>query len=75
MKKLILSLGVFAISISAFPCGGSWNACGGDDVADMIGDISQNCGAGTVTTIVDICNGGNTYIVEMGFEGPNSSGG
>jgi hypothetical protein len=75
MKKVILSLGLFALSISAFPCSGTWNACGGNDVADMIEDIAKNCGEGT-TTIVDICSqNGDIYIVEMSFAGPNSSGG
>jgi hypothetical protein len=74
MKKVILSLGLFVLSISAFPCGTSWNACGADDVVAMIEDIMQNCGPGT-TTIVDLCDNNHEYIVVMGFAGPNSSGG
>jgi hypothetical protein len=74
MKKIILSLGLFALSISAFPCDTEWNACGADDVVAMIEDIQLNCGAGTVTTIIDLCDGGHEYIVEMGITDPNSGG-
>ncbi|MHA7131236.1 hypothetical protein [Algoriphagus namhaensis] len=76
MRKIILTLGLVAVSFAAFPCGTTWNACGAQDIADMIEDISLNCGEGTITTIVDICSTPNhVVIVEMGFAGPNSSGG
>jgi hypothetical protein len=57
MKKVILILGLLAFSIAAFPCEGIWNACGAQDIQDMVIDAMSNCGPGSQFTIVDLCDG------------------
>ena len=56
---------LFALSFSAFPCSGTWNACGGQDVADMIDDAILNCSPGSSFTIVDLCDNNHEYRVRI----------
>lgn len=72
MKKGLLAIAFGVISFSVFPCSGNWNACGGEDIEDMVADTMENCCAGTYT-ITDICNGGHVYVVTMSYDGPSSS--
>jgi len=73
MKKLILSLGVFAISISAFPCGGSWNYCSTVESSEPFEDEAiENCCAGTSVMLNDLC-GDEDKLIIVTSNGPSSS--
>tara|TARA_R110002020_G_scaffold195449_1_gene396421 strand:+ start:177 stop:536 length:360 start_codon:yes stop_codon:yes gene_type:complete len=72
MKKLLIGLAFSLICFSGFAKEDTFNACGAENVASMIMDISQNLCSGTYT-IVDLCDNNHQYVVEMSYDGPNSS--
>ncbi|MBY5952333.1 MAG: hypothetical protein NXH89_00860 [Cyclobacteriaceae bacterium] len=77
MKKMILTLGLLVFSFVGFACSGTWFACGGQDVADMIEDAGNNCDDGDQFTILDLCHpdGIHTIYVTVGtIAGPGGGG-
>jgi len=71
MKKIILTLGLLALTFAAFPCEGTWIACGAQDIQDMVIDAMSNCGPGSQFVIVDLCDGnpdGQHHEVHVLFE-------
>ena len=76
MKKTVLKISLLIIcltsSFSAFPCGGVWNACGSDDVIALGSDAIDNCCAGSIIIIHDICEG-RAYLMAIHENGSNSS--
>lgn len=72
MKKLGLILLLSLLATVAFPCGGTWNACGIDDVIDLGSDALNNCCGGSSVAIHDLCTG-EAYLMIVPSDGPNSS--
>ncbi|MCH7399325.1 hypothetical protein MM236_15090 [Belliella sp. DSM 107340] len=67
MRKASL---LFAILIGtstlAFPCSGTYYACGGQDIQNMVMDMDENCSSGSHITIIDVCDNDHIYEVDKG---------
>ncbi|WP_143962476.1 hypothetical protein [Litoribacter populi] len=71
-RFLIMAFGLFMVSSTAFPCGGTYYACGEDDVLDMGMDALLNCCEGSTMSFYDVCSE-QAYLLVVPEDGENSS--
>ncbi|SNR95568.1 hypothetical protein SAMN06295967_101191 [Belliella buryatensis] len=69
MKKSMFVLLLTVVSLSVYPCSGTWYSCG--DSEDLIDDAILNCCAGSGFNIID-CEKGSIFV-SITEDGPNSS--
>jgi len=65
MKKIFCVFVLSMVSFIALPCAGTWNACGAQDIQDMVQDAITNCGPGSNFVIVDLCDDNHEYHVRV----------